>query len=78
MISEEGSPFITIYLEVLEPFLRKDNIKSLILRYLHDRGIEGDLGEDVNGEFVRYYKPPAEDFDTFSREFFKFITNGGK
>lgn len=78
MLQQDDSPFITVYLEDVEPFLKNRDAKKLIIRYLHDRGIEGEVDKDEKGEFIRYYKPPEEDFDAFSHQFYEFITKGGK
>lgn len=78
METKDDSPFITIYIEDIEPFLKQRDIKKLIVRYLHDRGIEAEVGKDEKGEFIKYYKPPEEEFDEFSHQLYEFITKGGK
>lgn len=76
MLQDNDSPFITIYLTDVKPFLPDREAKRIMLRYLHDHGIEGELNHDEQGEFIRYYKP--ESFDEFSMDFYMFITKGGK
>lgn len=67
---------ITLYLKDIIPFLGP-NLKEaqrIVLRYLHDRGVEGEINCDEEGNFVRYMKPPPEVFDRFSLQFYSFIT----
>lgn len=77
MLGQDDTPFITIYLDDVTPFLPEKDALRIVLRYLHDHGIEGDMGSDERGAYVRYYTP-QDDFEDFSAEFFRFITNGGK
>jgi hypothetical protein len=73
----DNEEFITVHFKDVEEFLKGQNVQRVLLRYLHDRGIEGEIDSDDSGRFIRYYKP-NEDFDKFSMSFYHFITNGGK
>ncbi len=77
MGNEDVNLFITIHLEDVTPFLNPKDAQRIVLRYLHDRGIEGEIGCDDIGPFIRYYKPAAEIFDKFSLQFYQFITSHG-
>jgi hypothetical protein len=69
---------ITIYLEDVYPFVKKKDAQRIVLRFLHERGIEGDIGSDESGPYIRYYRPADDVFEDFSKSLYKFITNGGK
>lgn len=70
--------FITLYMSEVIPFLPEKDARRKVLRYLHDRGIEGDIGKDERGDFIKYYKPPADEFGKFSMQFYEIISGGGK
>lgn len=66
---------ITIHLKDVLPFLKKDEAQRIVLRYLHDHGIEGEIGDDEVGRFIRYYRPSEDIFEDFSLQLYNFITN---
>lgn len=70
----ENIEFITLYLEDIVHFLDEKEAQRLVMRYLHDRGIEGEINEDEKGSFIRYY-PPKENFKGFSTSLYNFITS---
>lgn len=71
----ENDEFITIHLEDVTPFVAAENAKRVILRYLHDCGVECESGKDDNGEFLRYHRPPEELFYDFNMKFYEFVTS---
>lgn len=67
---------ITIYLSAVTPFLGPNlrEAQRIVLRYLHNRGVEGQIDcDDQEGNFIRYIKP-AVGFEEFSLQFYNFIT----
>jgi hypothetical protein len=65
---------IIIHLEDVYPWVEKEHAQRILLRYLHDRGIEGGIGSDEIGTYIRYYRP-SEDV---SVSLYEFITKGSK
>jgi hypothetical protein len=76
MTTSRDDEFITVHLADVEPFLVGKDAQRIVLRYLHDKGVEGEIGADEKGFFIRYYKP-EDDFEQFSLQFYHFITNHG-
>lgn len=70
------SEFITIHFTDVTPFIKAQDPVRLLLRHLHEQGIEGELGTDETGPFIRYYRP-EEDFEEFCIKLYHFITEGG-
>lgn len=70
----ENIEFIKIYLEDVIPFLGEKDAQRVVLRYLHDVGIEGEINEDGKGNFIRYC-PPESNFKAFSKSLYNFITS---
>lgn len=66
---------ITIHLKDLVPFLDVKFAQRIVLRYLHDKGIEGEISSDENGVFIRYIAPSSEVFESFSTQFYDFLVN---
>jgi len=77
-MENDNDLFITIHLDDVKPFLNPKDAQRVVLRYLHDQGVEGEIGCDDIGPFIRYYRPPEEEFDNFSLQFYHFITSHGK
>lgn len=67
---------ITLYLKDIAPFISPNikEVQRVVLRYLHDRGVEGESNCDEEGNFIRYIKPSPEVFERFSIQFYSFIT----
>lgn len=74
-VIENTDEFITLYLKDVKPFLPAKNAQRVVLRYLHDQGVEGEIGSDEKGNFIRYYRPADDIFHTFSAKLYEFITN---
>jgi hypothetical protein len=77
MENRDNEPTITIHLEDVTPFLNPKQAQRIVLRYLHDQGVEGEIGCDEIGPFIRYYKPADDIFEDFSLKFYHFITAYG-
>ena len=76
MTHENYDPgIITIHMVDLKSFLDPKNAQCIVLRYLHDRGVEGNIGSDEGGIFISYYRPPDDVFEKFSSDFYHFVTN---
>lgn len=74
----ENTEFITLYLLDVKPFLPAKNAQRVVLKYLHEQGVEGEIGSDEKGAFIRYYKPDESVFQEFNMKFYKFITDYAK